>query len=142
MTAPAELTAGSWHDLAPQVAETARGRLRMAEGDPDAGRLEPLARSAMAAIDHRLQLRTETGRMFYPLSDTWAVVTYVPDRVPADVLEAAVQLTVETYRRSKEVRYGVAPGLGLDGEAVRVSRDAVVVVEPLLAPHVEGWGLA
>lgn len=141
MTVPAELTAGSWHDLAPQVAESARVRLRMSENDPDVARLGELAPAAMRAIDERLQLLPATGRYSYPVSDMWAVVTYAPDRVPADVLEAARQLTVETYRRSKEVRYGVAPGLGIDGDAVRVSRDAVMVVEPLLLPHVEGWGI-
>lgn len=134
-------TSGSWHDLAPDVADAARIRLRLTEQDPDTAALEGHARAAMRAIDERLALQPATGRSSYPVSDTYAVVTYAPGRVPADVLEAARQLTVELARRV-DAPFGVTSAVGITGEPVRVSRDQLAGVDTLLLPHVEGWGLA
>lgn len=141
MTAPPDGTGLTWHEHAPAVADAARVVLRLREDDPDTGRLEPLARAAARAIDARLGLQPATGRMFYPVSDVDVITTYHRDAVPADVLEAARQVTVELYRR-KDVRFGVLPDLGAVGESVRVSRDQLAGVESLLAPHIESWGLA
>lgn len=135
-------TSGSWHDLAPDVAEQAREHiLRLEPGDRDVPRLEPLARAAMRAIDERLELRAQTGRYSYAVAADWALVSYAATDVPADVLEAAVQLTAELYRR-KDLRFGTLPDWSADGGAVRVSADQLAGVASLLGPHVEGWGLA
>jgi hypothetical protein len=136
-----DATAGTWHDHAPAVAESARVRLRLREDDPDARELEDLARAAMRAIDERLALRAATGRYSYPVSDSWALVTYGPDGVPADVLEAARQLTVELLRR-RDAPFGVLDAHSPTGEAVRVSADQLRGVQSLLEPHMEGWGIA
>lgn len=140
MTDPG-ITAGTWHDHAPAVADAARQRLRLAEEDPDVAQLEGMARAAARAIDQRLALQPATGRMAYPLSDTYAVVTFHRDAVPEDVVEAATQLTVELLRR-RDAPFGVLDAHSPTGEPVRVSRDQLAGVESLLLPYVEGWGIA
>jgi hypothetical protein len=139
VTEAVDTTAGTWHDHAPAVAAEAQRRLRLHDQDPELGRLEPLARAAMRAVDERLSLQAATGRMSYAVSDTWAVVTYAADRVPADVLEAATQVTVELFQRPP---FGITNAWSPSGEAVRVSRDQLAGVSSLLEPHVEGWGMA
>lgn len=143
MTVPAPdyATSGTWHDRAPEVAELARIALGLGENDQQVPLLEPHARAAMRAIDARLELQPATGRMFYALSDVHAVTTYAPNRVPADVLEAAVQLTTELLRR-KDAPFGISNAWSPTGEALRISRDQLAGVEPLLLPHIEGWGMA
>lgn len=139
MTDPLAITAGTWHDQAPTVAAAAAVPLRISEGDPDWERLQRLAQVACVAIDMRLELQPATGRMSYPLSSTWAVVTYAPEEAPADVFQAAVQLTAELSQRPL---FGISGAWSPTGEAVRIARDHLAGVEPLLLPHVEGWGLA
>jgi hypothetical protein len=131
-------TAGTWHDQAPAVPEEARQRLGFAEDDQRVPRLEGLARAAMRAIDGRLELQPVTGRMFYGLSDVLAVTCYASGQAPADVLEAATQLTVELHLRPP---FGITNTWSPTGEPLRISRDHLAGVEPLLLPHVEGWGI-
>lgn len=141
MTAPAvDVTAGTWHDQAPAVAAEAANRLRLREGDPDRD-LTGRAQAAMRAIDGHLQLRPAASRMSYPLSDTDLVWTYPAGTAPPDVLEAAVQLCTDLFRR-KDAAFGVLNAPSLSGEPVRVSRDQLAGVESLLARYVEGWGFA
>lgn len=141
MTTPDGTTAGTWHDQAPDVAAAAANELRIGEGHPDRERFDTLALVACAAIDQRLELRPLTGRMSYPLSSSWAVISYASGEAPQDVLNAAVQLTEELYRR-KDAPFGISNAWSPTGEAVRLSRDTLAGVEPALAPHVEGWGMA
>jgi hypothetical protein len=138
---PVDVTAGTWHEQAPAVAAAAAEELRIGEDHPDRERFDRKARAACVAIDMRLELRPATGRMFYPVTDVWAVTSYASGQAPADVLEAAVQLTEELYRR-KDAPFGISNAWSPTGEALRISRDHLAGVEPLLLPHVEGWGLA
>jgi hypothetical protein len=133
-------TAGTWHDQAPAVAAAVATQLRLEETHPDRARLEAQARGAMRAIDGRLDLRSASTRLEY-LHGGVVVTTYADGDVPADVLEAAHQLTAELYRR-KDVRFGIITSGGPMNEPVRVSRDQLAGVESLLAPYVEGWGLS
>jgi hypothetical protein len=135
-----DATAGSWHDQAPAVAVEAANRLRLRETDPDRD-LTGRARAAMRAVDMRLQLRASTGRLSYPVSDTGVVWTYPAGAVPPDVLEAAVQVCMDLYRR-KDAAFGVLNAPSLSGEPVRISRDQLAGAETLLEPYVEGWGFA
>lgn len=143
MTTPlpgaAAVTAGTWHDHVPAVAAAARTTLRISDTDPDAPRFPAHAAAACRAIDTRLGLRAVAGRMVYRQGGV-DVVTYAPDDVPADVVEAAVQLTVGLFRR-KDAPLGVLPG-GIDGLTVYVSRDQLAQVDSLLSPYVEDWGMA
>lgn len=142
MTAPAvDATAGTWHDQAPAVATEARNRLRIREGDPDWGRTEDQARAAIRAIDARLGLRPASTRMSYPLSDVDMVWTYPDGGAPADVVEAAVVVTMDLLRR-KDAPFGVLNASSLTGEPVRISRDQLAGAGSLLDPYVEGWGFA
>lgn len=141
MTESVDATSGTWHDQAPDVAAAAAGELRIGSDHPDRERFDRLARTACAAIDMRLELRPATGRMFYPVSDVWAVTSYPSGGAPADVMQAAVQLTEELYRR-KDAPFGISNAWSPTGEVLRISRDHLAGVEPLLLPHVEGWGLA
>jgi len=131
-------TVGTWHDHVPAVAAAAIDRLRLSGTDPDADRLPALAAAACSAVDQRLQLYPATGRRQYPVGGV-PVVTYAPDDVPPDVVEAAVQLTVGLFHR-KDAPLGVL-GRGM-GEGLYVSRDQLAQVSSLLDPYVEGLGLA
>ena len=142
MTGPDPATVGTWHDQAPAVAEAAGNLLRLSGGDEDRQRLEPLALSAMSAIDQRLQLLPlgDGSRIAY-LRGGVAVVTYVDGEQPPDVTNAAVQLTSELFQR-KDATFGVLNMTSPSGEPVRVSRDQMAGVESMLQPYVEGFGFA
>lgn len=133
-------TAGTWHDQAPAVAVQAATLLRLESTHPDRDTMESYARAACRAIDMRLELQPATGRMFYPISPQWAVVSYASGEAPEDVQLAALQLTQELYRR-KDARFGVTNTVSPTGEPVRVSRDQLAGVDSLLQPYVEGWGI-
>lgn len=139
MTGVVDAMAGTWHEQAPAAASAAAELLRIGGTDPDRERLDRMARVACAAIDLRLELRPATGRMSYPVADDWAVVTYASGEAPADVFQAAVQLTAELSQRPL---FGISNAWSPTGEALRIGRDHLAGVEPLLLPHVEGWGLA
>lgn len=141
MTAPADATTGTWHDQAPAVAEAAGVLLSLADTDRRRDRLEPLARAAMSAIDQRLQLLAVAGaRTSYTVGGV-PTVTYLDGEQPADVLNAAVDLTVELFRR-KDAPFGVLGAASPTGEPVRVSADHLRGVESRLQPYVEGFGFA
>lgn len=130
--------AGSWHDAIPVIAAGALEQLRVTSTDVDAGRIARKAPAACSSIDQHLDLRATTGRVTYVLGGV-TVVSYAAGTAPADVLEAAVLLTVELYRR-KDAAFGVLPGGAVDAP-VRISADHLRGVESLLAPWVEGWGI-
>jgi hypothetical protein len=139
VTTPEAAMSGTWHDQAPDMAAAAAEKLRLTGTDPDRERLDRIALTACAAIDVRLELRPATGRMSYPISENWAVVTYASGQAPADVEQAAVQLTEELSQRPL---FGISNAWSPTGEAVRIGRDHMAGVESLLGPHIEGWGLA
>lgn len=109
--------------------------------DRDRDRLQPLALAAIGAIDQRLQLRPLPGGRAVYSRGGFDVVTYLDGEQPPDVVNAAVQLTTELFRRP-DAPFGVLNTSSPTGEPVRVSRDQLAGVETLLAPYVEGWGFA
>lgn len=136
---------GSWHDAIPAIAAGALEQLRVGGGDVDAGRIARKAPAACSSIDRHLDLRRYSPtlelipqRVVY-LTGGVEVVSYATGTAPADVLEAAVILTVELYRR-KDASFGVLPGGAVDGP-VRISADHLRGVATLLEPWREGWGI-
>jgi hypothetical protein len=140
VTDPFEATAGTWHDQAPDIAAAARALLRLNSTDPDLGRLEPAARSACSMIDQYLSLLAGTDRVAYVVGGL-ATVTYATGDAPPDVVQAAVQLTGELFRR-KDAPFGVLNAASANAVPMYISRDQMAGVSSLLAPYVEGWGFA
>jgi len=131
---------GTWYDQAPQIAELARGMLRLAVNDPDAGRLPGNALAACSAIDHRLNLKVHPDRPLVTVGgETWS--TYAVDDAPPDVVAAAVQLCGELFRR-KDAPFGVLNAASANAVPMYISRDQLAGVDSLIAPYVEGWGFA
>lgn len=131
---------GTWHDQAPEIAEAARGLLRLAVTDPDVGRLQGNARAACSAIDHRLNLKAHPDRPLITVGgETWN--SYAVDDAPPDVVTAAQQLTGELFRR-KDAPFGVLNATSANAVPMYVSADVLRGVDSLLAPYVEGWGFA
>jgi len=140
VTAPAvDPTSGTWHDQVSDVVAAVATDLRLVSDDPDRPRLERSARAAFRMIDGRLSLQPRTGRMYYALSDVEFVTTYPSGGAPADVMLAAHQLTAELHQRPL---WGISGAWSPTGEALRISREHLAGVEPLLLPYVEGWGIA
>lgn len=135
-----EAVAGSWHDQAPAIASAALEQLRVAGTDIDADRIASKALPACSAIDAHLELQAVAGRVSYTIGGV-VVISYAAGDAPADVLEAAVQLTVELYRR-KDAAFGVLNAWSPSGEAVRISGQQLAGVSSLLEPWREGWGIA
>jgi hypothetical protein len=136
--------AGSWHDAIPAIAAGALEQLRVSQADVDATRIARKAPAACQSVDQYLDLRLYDhgltvipGRVVYTLGGI-PVASYAAGMAPADVLEAAVILTVELYRR-KDAAYGVLPGAG--DLPVRISADHMRGVASLLDPYREGWGI-
>jgi hypothetical protein len=131
---------GTWHDLAPDIVDAARTALRLNVADPDVPRLTGCARTACTSIDHRLGLLAHTDRPQLTVAGlTWN--TYPADDVPADVMEAAVQLTGELFRR-KDAPFGVLNAASANAVPMYVSRNQLAGIETLIAPYVESWGFA
>lgn len=137
---PAGLVPGSWHEAHAEIVAGALEQLRLAGDDHDAGRLTRKVPAAFIAIDLDLELRRVAGRIEYAVAPGHTVVTYPATGVPSSLLEAAVQLTVELYRR-KDASFGVLNAWSPSGEALRISRDQLAGVDSLLAPFREGWGI-
>ena len=137
--APAGVVVGSWHEAYAEIAAAALEQQRLTDDDMDAERVTSKVPAACMAIDLDLELRAAPGRVFYVVGGV-TVITYAPGDVPPTVLEAAVQLTVELYRR-KDAAFGVLNAWSPTGEALRISRDQLAGVESLLAPWREGWGI-
>jgi hypothetical protein len=142
VTEPADpATVGTWHDQAPTVATAAGNLLQLAATDARRDRLEPLARAAMGAIDQRLQLLPAAGARVAYTRGGVTVNTYLDGEQPPDVTNAAVDLTVELFRR-KDAVFGVLGSASPSGEPVRVSSDHMRGVESRLQPYVERFGFA
>jgi hypothetical protein len=134
---------GSWHDAIPTIAAAAITQLRLTEADVDAARIAGKAPAACAAIDGYLDLRRFdlyltplAGRVTYTYGGV-EVTAYAAGQAPPDVLDAAVQVTIELYRR-KDASFGV---LTSGPEPVRISADVLRGVASLLDPWREGWGI-
>ena len=140
-TFPAGLVPGSWHEAHAEIVAGALEQLRVGGNDHDAGRIARKMPAACIAIDLDLELRAVAGRIAYEVAPGHVVVTFPAGLVPASILEAAVQLTVELYRR-KDASFGVLNAWSPTGEALRISRDQLAGVDSLLAPFREGWGIA
>lgn len=138
---PAGLVPGSWHEAHAEIAAGALAQLRLAERDIDADRITGKVPAACIAIDLDLELRAVAGRIAYEVQPGQILVTFPAGLVPASILEAAVQLSVELYRR-KDASFGVLNAWSATGEALRISRDQLAGVDSLLAPFREGWGFA
>ena len=137
---PSGVIVGTWHEAYAEIAAAALEQRRLAGDDMDAARLTGKVPAACSMIDRELDLRPIAGRVQYVTGGA-PVVAYAPDDAPAQILEAAVQLTLELYDR-EGARFGVLTSASASfGEPVRVSRNQLAGVESLLAPFREGWGI-
>jgi hypothetical protein len=137
---PAGLVPGTWHESHAEITAGALAQLRVAGHDMDAERIAGKVPQACRDIDTHLELRPLEGRVQYR-SGGIPVVTYAPGDAPATIVEAAVTLTVELYRR-KDAAFGVLDAWSQTGEAVRIGADHLRGVASLLLPYREGWGIA
>jgi hypothetical protein len=132
-----EAVVGSWHDAASEIASGALEQLRLGESDGDAPRIGRHALEACAMIDEALELRPTTLRVYYTVGGR-NVIAYATGDAPAQVIGAAISLTVDLYAR-KDATLGV---LGTGPDAVRLSGDHLAGVRSVLAPFVEGFAIA
>lgn len=113
--------------VADHVAKLAQDELRLGFDDEDGDRI---ARKAAVAVE---QIVAYVDRV-----EPW------PDAVdawPAAVLDAAVTVTQELYRR-KDAPFGLLAERNVDGERTRISSDPLAGVRALLAPYRQRWGIA
>jgi hypothetical protein len=136
---PAGIVTGSWHDAWAEIAEGALEQLRLDDDDTDRERIIGKVGTACPAIDAHLELRAVAGRVQYTIGGV-TVVAYAAGDVPQQVLEAAVALSVELYRR-KDASFGVLNAWSQSGEAFRIGADHLRGVASLLEPFREGWGI-
>lgn len=136
---PAGVVVGSWHDAHAEIAAGALEQLRLGNDDIDADRVTSKVGPAFQAIDAYLELRAYIGRVQYIVGGI-RVVAYASGDAPQLVLEAAVALTVELYRR-KDATFGVLNAWSASGEAFRIGADHLRGVESMLLPYREGWGI-
>lgn len=116
--------APSWADPA-DVTVAALAVLRIDQDDPDADRVATAAVSAIALVDNYLDRADD------PL--------IAP--TPQPVLDAAVQVTVELYRR-KDAPFGVLNSWSEnDVGPVRIGTDPIKGVELLLLPYAHRYGV-
>jgi hypothetical protein len=110
----------TWADPA-AIAAAAIAAMRLPAGDPDIPRVEPLAEAALMLID---------GYLGNPLLGTPEVPV-----TPAPIIDAAILVTVELYRR-KDAAFGVLNAYsGSDFGPVRISTDWLKGVESTLHPY-------
>jgi hypothetical protein len=108
------------------VVEQALDVLRLDPADMDAERIRRKALEAVALIDDELDMQTP----------------YLgPEVFPAPVLEAAVTLTVELYRR-KDAPGGITDSWTSDGSFLRLSADVMKGVRSQLRPYKRRRGVA
>jgi hypothetical protein len=105
------------------VAFAALDVLRLDPTDQDAQRINDAAASATELVDVHLDFET------------------APDSIPRPVFDAAVNLTVELYRR-KDAPFGVTDAWGVDGASIRLSSDVMRGTESMLAPYKSRWAVA
>ena len=107
----------------PAITAAALEVLRLDPTDVDVSRIDDAAAQATALIDEHLDYETE------------------PATIPVPVVGAAVQVTVELYRR-KDAPFGVTDAWTVDGALVRLSSDPLRGVRAMLAPYRARRGLA
>lgn len=118
-------TTPSWGDP-DLIAQMALKVLRMDQNHEDVPRVERAAVAAMELVDRYMDRADD------PL------VTPTPQ----PVTDAAVQVTVEVYRR-KDAPFGVLQGFSdTDVGPVRIGSDALKGVESLLMPYSHRYGVA
>jgi hypothetical protein len=116
--------ANPW-DLA-EVTTRALDVLRLDPADADAQRVGDAAAQAVALVDAELDL---------PIAySTWS-------GLPAPVVEAAVNLTVEGYRR-KDAPFGLTDSWSADGAYLRLSADVMKSTKSQLRPYKARRGVA
>ena len=104
------------------VAIAALDILRLDPADDDAQRITDAATTATELVDAHLDYAT------------------APASIPSPVFDAAVNLTVELYRR-KDAPFGVTDSWGLDGASIRLSSDVMKGTASMLAPYKARWGI-
>lgn len=97
--------------------------LRLDPTDADAERIELAAVEATTLIEQSLDLHES------------------PTTIPAPVVGAAVQVTIELYRR-KDAPFGVTDAWSVDGSIVRLSSDPLKGVWPSISRYRGRWGVA
>jgi hypothetical protein len=105
------------------VAFAALDILRLDPSDVDAERITSAATSATELVDYELDYEV------------------APDTIPNPVFDAAVALTVETYRR-KDAPFGVTDSWSADGAVIQLSADVMRGVRSTLTPYKSRWGIA
>lgn len=110
-----------------RVAELARAEMRLADDDADANRIN---RKAAVAVEH---ITTYLDPPVPWVDD--------PEKWPAAIIDAAVTVTNELYRR-KDAPFGLTEAWGDDGVRSRISSDPLAGVRHLLDPHKQRWGIA
>ena len=113
-------------DLA-AITASALDVMRLDPGDEDAGRVADAAASATVLIEQRLDLE----------ASPWTTAA----TIPTPLTTAAVNLTVELYRR-KDAPFGVTDAWSVDGALVRLSSDVMRGVGSLLDPYRQRRGIA
>lgn len=106
-----------------EVTEMALDVLRLDPADQDAARVERKAAEAVALIDADLDL-----------VDPF-------ETIPVPVVEAAVNLTVELFRR-KDAPGGITDSWTSDGSFLRLSADVMKGVRSELRPYKQRRGVA
>ena len=93
--------------------------------DPDVARLRRHATTAVALCNSYLD----------------RPVAFTVAQVPQPVVDAAITVTGELYKR-KDAPFGITGAWSPEGGSMRISRDVLAGVETMLAPYRGGWGLA
>lgn len=104
------------------VAQAALDILRLDEADEDAGRIVDAATSATELVDQVLDH------------------DIAPASIPSPVFDAAVNLTVEMYRR-KDAPFGVTDSWSVDGASIMLSADVMRGTRSTLARYKARWGI-
>lgn len=113
--------ANTW-DIA-DIGTQALAVLRMENDDVDAGRVEDAAEVATVRLDGYLD-----------------AVTPIDTATMPDLVQAAVELTVEVYR-TKDAPWGVLDAWSADTVPVRISSDRLRSIRGLVIPRKERFGV-
>ena len=104
------------------VADAALDILRLDAADEDAARILTAAASATELVDQVLDYET------------------APASIPSPVFDAAVNLTVELYRR-KDAPFGVTDSWSVDGASILLSSDVMRGTRSTLSRYKARWGI-
>jgi hypothetical protein len=105
-----------------EVANAALDILRLDADDEDAARILVDAETATELVDAELD---------------YAVA---PTTVPRAVIDAAVNLTIELYRR-KDAPFGITDSWTVDGASIRLSNDVMRTTRSMLTKHKKRFGI-